>query len=56
VDAAWPSIEVALEGLAPFDPERDLELPHAVRQVLSGVARLAGILAAFRWIATASPG
>jgi hypothetical protein len=56
VDAAWPSVEVALEGLAPFDPERDLELPHAVRQVLSGVARLAAILASFRWISAPDPG
>lgn len=50
-DVAWPSVEVALERLVPFDPERDLELPHAVRQVLSGVARIAAILAVFRWLA-----
>lgn len=55
-DAAWPSVEVALEGLAPFDPDSGLELPHSVRQVLSGVARLAAILAALRWIASGAPG
>lgn len=54
-DTAWPSVEVALEGLAPFDPDRDLELPHAVRQVLSGVARLAAILASFRWLVAGAP-
>jgi hypothetical protein len=50
VDTAWPSVEVALERLTPFDPDRDVELPHAVRQVLSGVARVAAIVASFRWL------
>lgn len=50
VEAAWPGVEVSLESLAPFDPERDVDLPHGVRQVLSGLARLAAILAAFRWL------
>lgn len=54
-DVAWPSVEVALERLVPFDPARDLELPHPVRQVLSGVARIAAILAAFRWLAGDAP-
>lgn len=50
-DAAWPSVEVALESLPPFDPQQDLALPAPVRQVLGGVARIGAILAAFRWLA-----
>jgi hypothetical protein len=50
-EAAWPGVEVALEGVAVLDPERGTDLPSAVRQVLGGVARVAAILAAFRWLA-----
>jgi hypothetical protein len=56
VDTAWPSVEVALESLEPFAPDREAELPHAVRQVLAGLARVAAILAAFRWLAAGRPG
>lgn len=49
-DAAWPGVEVALERVDAFDPERDTEPPPAVRRVLGGVARIAAILAAFRWL------
>lgn len=50
-EASWPCVEAALTGLTAFDPEREGELPHAVRQVLGGVARIAAVLAAFRWLA-----
>jgi len=49
-DAAWPGVDVALERVPVFDPESEIELPPAVRQVLGGVARVAAILAAFRWL------
>lgn len=49
-DAAWPGVEVALEGVEAFDPDRDVELPPSVKRVLGGVARVAAILAAFRWL------
>lgn|GEM_PF-5595411 len=49
-DAAWPGVEVALEGVDAFNPESETEPPPAVRRVLGGVARVAAILAAFRWL------
>jgi hypothetical protein len=56
VDAAWPSVEVALERLTPFSPDRETELPSAVRQVFAGIARVAAILAAFRWLSVVRAG
>lgn len=56
VEGAWPGVETALEGLPGFGDEDAPEVPDAVRQVLAGVARVAAILAAFRWLALADPG
>ena len=53
-EAAWPGVEVALEHVSIFDPDEGPELPSAVKQVLGGVARVAAILAAFRWLAAAT--
>ena len=53
-EAAWPGVEVALEHVTVFDPEQGPELPSPVKQVLGGVARVAAILAAFRWIAAST--
>jgi hypothetical protein len=56
VEGAWPGVETALEGLPGFGDDDGPELPDEVRQVLAGVARVAAILAAFRWLALTDPG
>jgi hypothetical protein len=56
VEGAWPGVETALEGLPGFGADDGPELPDGVRQVFAGVARVAAILAAFRWLALTDPG
>jgi hypothetical protein len=56
VEGAWPGVETALEGLPGFGGEDGAEVPEPVSRVLAGVARVAAILAAFRWLALSDPG
>lgn len=49
VEAAWPGVDVALGSVPALGEEQGL--PPPARQVLGGVARVAAILAAFRWLA-----
>ncbi|MFM8385916.1 MAG: hypothetical protein ACKOCB_03700 [Planctomycetia bacterium] len=49
VESAWPGVDVALGSVPVLASEEGLSAE--ARQVLGGVARVAAILAAFRWLA-----